>query len=71
MNRVKWIVLMIFLFFILSINGCGGGGAKNVNEVRSTTLGQELLDLDAAYNKGVISEKEYKDSKKRIMERYK
>jgi hypothetical protein len=45
--------------------GCGGGGARV--ESRSTTKGQELMDLEEAYEKGIISEKEYNKQKKRIL----
>lgn len=34
----------------------------------STTLGQELQDLDAAYQKGLITEKEHKEAKKKRIE---
>ena len=34
-------------------------------------MGQELQDLEAAYKKGIITEKEYNSGKKRIMDRYK
>jgi len=29
-----------------------------------------LMDLDASYKKGLLSEDEYKDARKKIMERY-
>ena len=48
--------------------GCGGGGAQV--QQSSTTLGQELTDLQAAYEKGIITEKEYNSAKKEIMNRY-
>lgn len=48
-------------------------GGQNVgNETnkptQSTTLGQELMDLDAAYKKGIISEEEFGRLKKLIIE---
>ena len=48
--------------------GCGGGGAEIKSS--STTMGQELMDLDASYKQGIITEKEYKDAKEQILERY-
>ena len=58
--------------FILSliIAGCGGGGAdvKTESSSYSTTLGQELKDLEDAYKKGIISEKEYNNAKKNLIE---
>lgn len=49
----------------LSLGGCGGGGA-NV-KARTTTVGQELMDLDAAYKAGIITEREYKQKKEHIL----
>jgi hypothetical protein len=47
--------------------GCGGGGAH----VQQTdqTIGKELLDLQQAYEKGIITEKEYNRAKKEILDR--
>jgi len=45
--------------------GCGGGGARI--EARSITIGQELIDLDAAYKQGVITEEEYNKIKSDIL----
>jgi len=50
--------------------GCGGGGAKVESVSTSTTMGQELKDLDEVYKQGTISEKEYERAKKDILKRY-
>jgi len=55
------------LLSAISLTGCGGGGATM--EARSTTTGQELMDLDKAYKDGIITEKEYESKKKEIMKR--
>ena len=49
--------------------GCGGGGASVQSS--STTLGQELTDLDAARDKGLLTEKEYEKARKQILKKYK
>jgi len=64
-TRIRLFVLMLLVTF--SLTGCGGGGAKM--EARTTTTGQELLDLDKAYKEGLITEKEYESKKKEIMKR--
>jgi len=48
--------------------GCGGGGATL--QQSNTTMGQELMDLETSYKQGIISEKEYKRAKEKILERY-
>jgi hypothetical protein len=53
----------------LGFAGClrGGGKAKVESTTTTTTLGQELMDLQKAYEQGIITEKEYKQSKERII----
>ncbi len=48
-----------------NLTGCGGGGAEI--KASSTTLGQELIDLQEAFDKGVITEEEFNKSKKRLL----
>jgi len=50
--------------------GCGGGRADVKQTTNTTTMGQELMDLNSSYEKGIISEDEYKKAKKQIMRRY-
>jgi uncharacterized membrane protein len=64
-THVRLFMLMLLVTF--SLTGCGGGGA-NV-EARTTTTGQELLDLDKAYKAGLMTEKEYDKKKKEIMKK--
>jgi hypothetical protein len=60
-------LLALSLIAATGLTGCGGGGATM--EARSTTTGQELMDLDKAYKDGIITEKEYESKKKEIMKR--
>ena len=64
-TRIRLFTLMLLVTF--SLTGCGGGGAKV--ETRTTTTGQELLDLDKAYKEGLLTEKEYDKKKKEIMKK--
>ena len=59
--------LILVLLVTISLAGCGGGGASM--EARTTTTGQELIDLDNAYQQGLMTEKEYESKKKEIMKR--
>jgi len=58
-----WVLVVVIG---LTVSGCGGG-AKVKAETRTTTLGQELTDLDKAYKSGVLSEKEYKSAKDKLL----
>lgn len=64
-SRTRLFILVLLAVF--SLTGCGGGGAKM--EARTTTTGQELIDLDKAYQQGLMNEKEYESKKKEIMKR--
>lgn len=65
LNFLKSLVIVSSLFLLIS---CGGGGA-NINQ-STTTMGQELMDLDKSHQQGIITEKEYKKAKETILERY-
>lgn len=55
---------------ILTFTLAGCGGTTRIETTNSVTLGQELIDLDKAYKDGVITEKEYKEAKKSVLEKY-
>lgn len=63
-------VAMLALLLSVGLVGCGGGDAKMEATTTTTTMGQELMDLDESYKKGIISEKEYERAKEAILERY-
>ena len=70
MNRTKITIFLVLLVFCVSLFGCGGG-AKVQSEISTTSLGQELTDLEKAFEAGVINKKEYERAKKGLMKRYK
>jgi uncharacterized membrane protein len=65
--KACFIGMMIVLMF--SLGGCCGGGStvKNETTTTTTTLGDELKALKDAYDQGIISEKEYNESKERLI----
>ena len=71
MRKIFTLALALPLVFAISFAsvGCGGGGA-NVSQ-NTTTLGQQLEDLHAAYEKGIITEKQYERKKKELLKNYK
>lgn len=64
MFRFAFLVMLV-----LSLTACGGGGADVQSTTNNTTVGQELMDLNKSYEQGIITEKEYKNAKEKIMDR--
>ncbi|MGA3171093.1 MAG: SHOCT domain-containing protein [Chthoniobacteraceae bacterium] len=74
--------LLAAIVLPLSLSGCLGlslglgGGKKKVTESNSenynynVTLGQQLLDLQKAYDAGVITESQYNHEKKKLLHDY-
>ena len=53
------------------LSGCGGGGARAmVQSTGNKTLGQELQDLQQSYEKGIITKKEYENTKQKLIKKY-
>ncbi len=50
-----------------TLTGCGSTTKTEIKEAPKTTLGQELIDLEEAYNKGVITKDEYEKQKKELL----
>jgi uncharacterized membrane protein len=75
---MKWLrLLLAFWIWLIPMGltscGCLGGGSGGTARVetttKTTTLGKELMDLDEAYKKGIISEDEYNKKKKELMKK--
>lgn len=75
MNHSRFLTVLLAFLLMLGVNACGclgggsGGEAKVQSTTRTTTLGQELEDLDNAHKKGIISDEEYESKKKELLER--
>lgn len=73
MSRLKQVgvVLRCGCIAVALIAGAivAGCGSTSKVENRSTTTGQELQDLDAARNKGLITEDEYNKKRDEILKR--
>lgn len=62
----KTVLGLIAIALMMSLSGCGGNDTQTT--VKTTeTQGKQLLDLKEAYDKGVISESEYKRTKNEIL----
>jgi hypothetical protein len=71
MKLIKGLVVVLILAVGLCLWGCCGGSKDTVIVPQSqptTTLGDELQDLDEAQKKGAITKDEYEAAKKKIIE---
>jgi hypothetical protein len=68
MKLLKIWAVVVMMLMALNLVGCGGGGAEVRTQSYSTTLGQELKDLEEAYQKGIITEKQFKEAKEKLIE---
>ena len=70
MKIFRTCALLLIVLVSLNIVACGGGTKTDVvTETSTTTLGQELQDLDKAYKDGIITEKEYKKAKEKLIKK--
>ena len=69
MKYLRVCVIVMVIVLGIGFAGCRGGKANVEATATTTTLGQELMDLQKAYEKGIITEKEYKEAKKKLIER--
>jgi hypothetical protein len=69
-RSLRTLVLALMIALALGVSACGGGGAKVRTDTTTVTLGQQLIDLQAAYDKGVITERQYNELKKKLIEKY-
>ena len=60
--------ILLFTFFSCSIPIGSPNVTKPTTEIHTTT-GQELIDLKKALDAGAITQEEYEELKKKIMER--
>ncbi len=61
-------IVIMMMVMPLGMVGCGGGGTEVRTQSYSTTLGQELKDLEEAYQKGIINQKQYEKAKEKLIE---
>lgn len=62
-----WKVWMAAGVLVFGISGCAMLNRVDMQYTRTTTIGQELIDLQKAHEKGVISDEEYICTKKEIL----
>ena len=71
MKKLGVLLLIGLLVTSLNLYGCGGRKSTATVSTATPTLGQELIDLQQAYEKDIITEKEYNELKKTVMKKHK
>lgn len=69
-RHLVWCCMIAYFACCIHLIGCGGGGTEIKQTTTNSSLGQELQDLDAAYQKKIITEKEYKNAKEKLLKKY-
>jgi hypothetical protein len=70
MRKIKLMAGLIASFALcVTLASCSGGGADVQQETRTTTTGQELLDLQKAKDAGILSDAEYNRQRTAILNR--
>jgi hypothetical protein len=64
-------ILSLLIVMGIIFSGCCTRPSTSTTDVSATTTtkGQELLDLDTAHEKGLLTEKEYEKQKEQILKR--
>ena len=74
MMKVKILVLACVFSLAAGLTACGclGGGSGGEAQVhtttKTTTTGQDLIDLKKAHDEGVISDEEYEKAREKILD---
>ncbi len=51
----------------LAVSACGSDDGRTVVKTESTSRGQQLIDLQRAYENGAISRKEYEREREKVL----
>lgn len=58
---------VLTVLFALPLTSCAIGNTATIELTRTTTIGQELIDLHTAKQNGAMTDKEYEKAKADIM----
>jgi hypothetical protein len=64
-SRMAGLIAAVVLSAALA--GCGGGGADVKSVVNTSTVGQQLIDLQKALDAGAINKDQYDQQKAKIL----
>jgi len=66
----KAIVIIVLVFFFVTLVGCIGIQGGSDQAKAEPTLGQQLIDLKKAKDEGAITHKEYNELKEKLKQYY-
>lgn len=66
MDHRRLLTVLLLCAAAMTVAGCSSNAKV---EAHTTTVGQELQDLDAARDKGLLTEDEYQQKRREIMKR--
>jgi len=70
MSPVRTMILSAVCGVLLfGLTACGGGGAEVRSEISTATVGQQLMDLKKALDSGAMTQQEYEQQRKKILEK--
>lgn len=67
MKTTKMLPTLLAVLLIVSLTGCAMFNKGTAHYSRTTTVGQELMDLQEAKDKEIITEEEYTKLREEIM----
>lgn len=70
MNHLKFYATLLIVVLAFTLAGCCGGGETKVIEkqpISTAPLGEELIKLQEAHEKGALSDQEYEEAKKNLL----
>ena len=68
MYRIATTTMLFGLLVTAGLSGCAAFNKGSVQYTRTTTLGQELIDLQNARDQNAISEEEYNQARKALLD---
>ncbi len=67
-KRTRGLAVASAATLLLGLAACGGGGAEVRSEISTATVGQQLMDLKKALDTGAMTQQEYEQQRKKILE---
>ncbi|NLX25657.1 MAG: SHOCT domain-containing protein [Lentisphaerae bacterium] len=67
MNKDRIKIILAGGLMVCGLSGCALFNKGSVQYTRTTTVGQEIMDLQQARDQNAITEEEYNDAKKEIL----